>query len=100
MEHLIWTREAGNTVTIGLRRDFVAAHEVSFIELLGVGVRVKQNGPIGLAQFTKGSEAEITSPIAGTITAVNAAVNCVDEPRLVNEDPEGAGWLVVVTTTG
>ena len=48
----------------------------------------------------QGSEAAIASPIAGTITAVNAAVNCVDEPRLVNEDPEGAGWLVVVTTTG
>ncbi len=94
----MWTRRRGHEVTIGLRREFVAEHVVSFIELLAVGTRVPRNGAIGLAQFTRGREAEITTPIAGTIIAVNAAVHCMDDPRLVHDDPEGSGWLVVVRT--
>jgi len=35
--------------------------------------------------------AEVKSPVAGEVVEVNQAV--VDDPSLVNTDPEGAGWF-------
>jgi glycine cleavage system H lipoate-binding protein len=93
---MIWTRRKGKRTTVGLRRAFVTDNPVTFIELLGVGTRVNPHGAIGLAQFAKGREAEIESPVAGKIVEVNEAVNCREQPAPLNDDPEGQGWLVVI----
>lgn len=38
--------------------------------------------------------AEIFSPVAGKVTAVNETL--ADAPETVNEDPYGEGWLVEI----
>ncbi len=37
---------------------------------------------------------EIFAPISGTVVEVNKAL--VDKPDLVNKDPYGEGWMVVL----
>jgi len=97
-DEVVWTRVDGARTTIGIRPAVVAVNRVTFLELLGTGKKIRRNGAIGLVQFERGREIEITSPIAGTIVEINEAVNCVDDPAIVNDDPEGAGWLVVLAT--
>ncbi len=38
---------------------------------------------------------DIYAPISGTVVEVNEALE--DNPQLVNEDPYGEGWMVVLT---
>jgi glycine cleavage system H protein len=37
------------------------------------------------------------SPVAGSITAVNEALE--DQPELLNSDPYGKGWIVKLNVT-
>jgi len=37
---------------------------------------------------------DVSSPVAGTIVAVNPALD--DAPQAVNDDPYGEGWICVV----
>ena len=58
-------------------------------------------------QLTKGDEAavvesvkaasDVYSPVSGTVIEGNAAL--VDEPSLVNSDPEAEGWFYKITLT-
>jgi glycine cleavage system H protein len=40
---------------------------------------------------------DVYSPLAGTVTASNAAL--ADKPELLNQDPYGEGWLFRLETT-
>ena len=51
-------------------------------------------GTLGEVESTK-SVSEIYAPVAGTISAVNAAL--ASTPELINSDPYGAGWLCEIT---
>ena len=35
-----------------------------------------------------------TYPVSGEVTAINAAV--IDEPKVINDDPYGEGWIFKV----
>jgi glycine cleavage system H protein len=39
----------------------------------------------------------VDSPLAGTVTASNAALT--DKPELLNQDPYGEGWLFRLAST-
>jgi glycine cleavage system H protein len=65
-------------------------NEVTFIELPRVGERVAKDGAAGAVESVKASS-ELYSPVSGEILAVNDLL--AGKPELVNEDPEGAGWI-------
>ncbi|WP_310460133.1 glycine cleavage system protein GcvH [Sphaerotilus sp.] len=64
--------------------------EVVFVELPKIGTVFAQGDETGVIESVKAA-ASIYTPVSGEIVAVNADV--VDNPALVNDDPEGEGWL-------
>ena len=50
--------------------------------------------PFGEVESTK-SVSDVYSPVSGTVIERNPALT--DAPELVNRDPYGEGWMVVIT---
>jgi len=67
--------------------------DIVFLELPDVGKEFHKAEQFGTIESTK-SVSELFLPLAGKIVAVNQAV--IDNPALVNQDPEGEGWLVEI----
>ena len=65
--------------------------DIVFVELQPVGTEVDAEAPFGTVEAVK-TVSELFAPIAGTIEAVNDAID--GAPELVNQDPYGAGWMV------
>ncbi len=83
----------GGKIRVGVSRH--AAHELSdivFVELPDVGKAVPDKGSVCVLESVK-AVSDVYAP-AGKIAEVNEALR--EKPSLVNEDPEGAGWLVTM----
>ena len=89
-----WVRMEGGRARIGIT-DFAqdALGDVVYVDLPEVGAVVEANQPLGEVESTK-SVSDVYSPIAGTIAERNPLID--DRPELVNEQPYGDGWLVIV----
>lgn len=92
-----WIRveDDGQTATIGIT-DFAQGElgDIVFVDLEPEGTDVEAEGVFGTVEAVK-TVSELYMPIAGTIAAVNEALE--DSPELVNQDPYGEGWMVKVT---
>ena len=64
--------------------------DVVFVELPSVGQKLRQGDEAAVVESVKAAS-EIYAPASGTVTAVNEAV--VSSPGLVNDDPQGLGWM-------
>jgi glycine cleavage system H protein len=64
---------------------------IAQLAFASLGDLVARNEPFGSLEAAK-FVGPLLSPLSGTVTAVNDAV--VADPRLVEGDPFGAGWLV------
>jgi glycine cleavage system H protein len=71
-----------------------ALGDVVFVQLPAVGDTVAEGDALGEVESTK-SVSEIYAPVAGTVSEVNLVLE--DTPELLNSDPYGLGWLVVIT---
>lgn len=69
------------------------AGDLAQLYLLPVGASVAAGDELGSIEAQKYVGA-LRSPVSGTVVEINEAV--LANPRLVNEDPFGAGWLVVL----
>jgi len=67
--------------------------EIVFVELPGAGGTVKANEPFGSVESVK-AVSDLVAPLSGTIEQANQEVT--SKPELLNEDPFGKGWLLVV----
>ncbi|MDR5713031.1 glycine cleavage system protein GcvH [Nesterenkonia flava] len=67
-----------------------ALGEVVYVEHAAVDAEVAAGDVVGEVESTK-SVSDIYAPVAGTIVAVNTALD--QEPQAINADPYGAGWL-------
>ncbi len=70
--------------------------EVVFVELPEVGTEVTYMEPFGVIESVKATN-DLYSPVSGEVVEVNHALG--DEPGLVNQDPYGRGWMIVVKMT-
>jgi len=68
--------------------------EIVFAELPSVGGTITQNEPFGSVESVK-AVSDLIAPLSGTIEQVNEEVT--SKPELLNEDPYGKGWLLIVT---
>ncbi|MEX0699747.1 MAG: glycine cleavage system protein GcvH [Acidimicrobiia bacterium] len=68
-----------------------ALGDVVFIHLTEMGSRLEGHARLAEVESTK-SVAEVYSPLAGSVAAVNGELNA--HPELVNQDPYGRGWFV------
>lgn len=71
-----------------------ALGDVVFVQLPSIGDTVVEGDAMGEVESTK-SVSEIYAPVSGTVTEVNLVLE--DSPELINSDPYGQGWLVVIT---
>jgi len=87
-----WVLVQGDSATLGIT-DY-AQHELGdivFVELPAVGKVVKAGDVISTVESVK-SVSEFYSPVSGTVTDVNRALE--DSPGTVNTDPMGDGWIL------
>ena len=90
-----WVRlEKDGTATIGITDH--AQHSLGdmvFVELPAVGTQVNSGKECGVVESVK-SASDLFSPISGEVIANNAEVTAT--PALLNQDPQGKGWLFQV----
>ena len=93
-EHEWICPESGNRGKVGLA-DYAQSQlgDIVFLDLPAPGTQVQQGRKMGEVESVK-AVSDIFAPASGKVLEVNQAV--VDEPKLVNEDPYVAGWLVRV----
>lgn len=91
-----WVRVHGDEATIGIS-DYAQNElgDVVFLELPwdDAGKEIASESHFGDVESVKATS-ELFSPVAGTLLRVNAALK--DQPDLVNTDPYGEGWMLVL----
>jgi glycine cleavage system H protein len=93
----LWARPEGNRVRIGLS-DFIQQHsgDVAFAEVKAVGTEVGFGDEVATVETIK-VNISLVSPVTGKVIEINPAMSTA--PEAINQDPFGAGWLVVVEAT-
>ena len=74
-----------------------ALGDLVFVELPEAGRKVGAGEPYAVVESVKAAS-DIYSPVAGEVSAVNAALS--KTPELINQDPYGAGWIVRLKASG
>ena len=90
-----WVSVEGDEATVGIT-DFAQGQlgDVVFVEVPEAGRALSQGGEAAVVESVKAAS-DVYAPVSGTVTEANQAV--VDEPSLVNTDPEGEGWFFKLT---
>ena len=86
-----WVRVEGETATVGIT-EFAQSQlgDVVFVEIPEAGRRVSKGGEAAVVESVKAAS-DVYAPVSGEVTEGNQAL--VDDPSLVNSDPEGEGWF-------
>ncbi|MBU1206836.1 MAG: glycine cleavage system protein GcvH [Proteobacteria bacterium] len=89
-----WVRVTGNRGTVGIT-DFAQQEmgEILYTELPDEGSQIEQGDIFGTLESSK-TVAELYSPVSGEVISINKDLE--EEPSLVNDDPYGKGWLLVI----
>ena len=92
-----WARVDGDRITIGVT-DYAQEElgDVVYVELPQVGDVLDRMDEFGTVESIKAVSA-LFSPVAGSVTAVNDALQT--QPESVNADPYGAGWMIKLSAS-
>jgi glycine cleavage system H protein len=89
-----WAKQDGDRVRVGIT---AYAQEqlgdVVFVELPKVGAKVTASKNFGVVESVK-AVSDLFAPISGEVVEVNAEL--AQKPEIVNQDPYGKGWMLVV----
>lgn len=90
-----WVRVEGDEATVGIT-DFAQGQlgDVVFVEVPEAGRAVSKGGEAAVVESVKAAS-DVYAPVSGTVVTGNQAL--VDQPDLVNTDPEGEGWFFKLT---
>jgi glycine cleavage system H protein len=86
-----WVRVEGDQATVGIT-DFAQGQlgDIVFVELPETGRQVTKGGEAAVVESVKAAS-DVYAPVSGEVTEANQAL--VDDPSLVNTDPEAGGWF-------
>jgi len=89
-----WAKVEGDRARIGITA-FAQEQlgDVVFVELPKVGARVTAMKTFGVVESVK-AVSDLFAPITGEVVEVNDALP--KSPELVNSDPYGKGWMLVI----
>ena len=89
-----WARLEGRRATVGIT-DHAQSEltDVVYVELPQPGKVVKTGDVLGTVESVK-AVSEIFAPVGGKVVDANKAL--ADTPEVVNKDPYGKGWMVVL----
>ncbi|MEM7353485.1 MAG: glycine cleavage system protein GcvH [Acidobacteriota bacterium] len=89
-----WLHVKDDVITIGITAYAQnELGEVVYVDLPEVGDELESGDAFGAIDSSKTS-ADVYSPVAGEVVAVNEDLE--EAPETVNEDPHGKGWLIKV----
>ena len=90
-----WARDEGSSrIRVGIT-DFAqdALGDVVYVDVPQEGATVTANQAFSEIESTK-SVSDVYAPVSGTVAERNALLD--ERPELVNEQPYGDGWLIVI----
>ena len=89
-----WLKVEGDKVRVGIT-DYAQKQlrEIVYAELPSAGGTLKQKEPYGTVESVK-AVSDLVAPISGTVEQVNQEAQ--SKPELLNEDPYGKAWLLVI----
>ena len=86
-----WVSVEGDVATVGITKHATEMlGDIVFVEVPEIGKAIEQNNQAAVVESTKAAS-DVYSPISGEVTEGNKAI--VDDPSIVNSDPEGASWF-------
>lgn len=90
----IWALAEGDRVRIGMT-DFLQQRsgDIAFAEVKPAGTALGAGDEVAVIETIK-VNVSLTSPVGGTVVEVNPAMEL--SPEVINQDPYGEGWLVVI----
>jgi len=93
-----WAKIEGDTATIGITH-FAQEQlgDLTYVDLPKVGATLTAGAEMGSVESVKAAS-ELYSPVSGTVTEVNAALEAT--PEVINQDPYTAGWMLKVKLSG
>jgi glycine cleavage system H protein len=89
-----WVRVSGKKGTIGIT-DYAqdSLGDIVYIDLPEVNDTIEANSEISEIESTKATSS-VVAPVSGKILKVNEELS--EAPEIINEDPYGKGWIIVV----
>ena len=94
-EDHVWVRQEDNgTATIGIT-DYAQEQlgDIVFVEFPALDKELGKDDEAAVIESVK-TAGEVKMPISGTVIETNDTLE--DEPEVINADPEGDGWLMIV----
>lgn len=88
-----WARaESDGTVTVGIT-DYAqnSLGDITYVQVPKVGATLKAGETFGVVESVKAAS-DLYAPIAGTVVAVNTALESA--PETVNRAPYSEGWMI------
>ena len=92
-----WVRVEGNQATVG-----ISSHaqeqlgDIVFAEAPDAGRSLRKGEEAAVVESVKAAS-DVYSPISGNVIEGNPAL--ADDPAIINNDPEGAGWFFKLEVT-
>lgn len=86
-----WLKLEGDIATVG-----ITAHateqlgDIVFVQLPEVGATLAKGDDAAVVESVKAAS-DVFAPLAGEVVELNQAI--VEDPAIVNADPQGAGWF-------
>jgi len=86
-----WVSMEGDVAIVGITKHAAELlGDIVFVELPDKGKNVEKEGQAGVVESTKAASDDYT-PVTGEIIETNQTI--VDDPSIVNKDPEGTSWF-------
>ncbi len=91
-----WVVAEGARARVGIS-DFAQSElgEIAYVELPPAGARVVRGDVVCTVDSLK-SSSEIYAPLSGVVVEVNLLLRAEENCTLVNRDPLGEGWLLLI----
>ena len=92
-----WIRVEGDTATVGISNHAQEQlGDIVFAEAPDAGRSLRKGEEAAVVESVKAAS-DVYSPISGTVIEGNPAL--ADDPAIINNDPEGAGWFFKLEVT-
>lgn len=87
-----WLRVEGDIGTVGITEHAQQLlGDMVYVDCPEVGRELQVGEEIGVLESVKAAS-DFYAPVSGTVIEVNQAA--LDNPALINQSPEGTGWLI------
>lgn len=86
-----WLTLEGDVATVGITQHAVEQlGDLVFVQLPEVGAKLAKGDGAAVVESVKAAS-DVYAPLDGWVVAVNQGI--VDDPSLVNSEPQGKGWF-------